>query len=139
MSGASEGLSMDVARPFAWVALVWAAVGTGILAFRPGALTETMPPFLGLFALCLLDVVALAKAIETALRLATITREKRGAALIQTFFWGTLKLVCVGIFILVLSKGVQFSLDSQILGLGTMVVVPLVGGYFWSRRDLEHA
>lgn len=126
-------------NPFVWTALAWTLLGTGFVAYTEGDWARATGPFLGLALLSALDLLALAKVVERVLGFAAATSEKRGPALVQTFFWGALKLACLGIFILVLSKGVRFAASSLILGLGTLVVVPLVGGYFWSRRDLEHA
>jgi len=106
-------------RPFAIAALLWAL--TGVLICRN---TEW---FLGLWALSLFNLLALARAVKEILALVATTENREGCA-IRAFYWGTLKLICLGIFAAVLFRHRDASFMGRLLGAGTLFVVPLVGG-----------
>ncbi len=52
-------------------------------------------------------------------------------------FWGFFKAVCLGLFIIVLLKGHKIPLLGLSLGIATLGVVPLAGGFFWSWSELR--
>jgi len=61
-------------------------------------------------------------------------------ALVGLFFWGTLKVLCLGLIGWALWKGnpqlsKQLAQRAGLLGASTMVAVPLIGGLWWSKWD----
>lgn len=124
--------------PFVIAAAVWAAVGYGLC--RHFSSSELLRSNLGwlfaLWALCLFDLFALGKTVQGLLSFASGITENRAIYAIQTFSWGLLKLACVGIFALILIKGNLPSLG-LLSGLGTLIVVPLLGGLIWSQSVLR--
>ena len=123
-------------EPFLYVAAGWLVVLVGLsVATAPaGELTHFLAWDFSLWCLCLFDLFALMKTIVGALKLMSATLENRGPLLIQTSFWGMIKIACLGIFTVILIKGQAIPTLALLLGVGTLVVVPLVGGYWWSLR-----
>jgi hypothetical protein len=99
--------------------------------------------FLAIWALCVLDLLALSKVILTAVALMALSSSeadlaKRPALTVQTMFWGVMKLACLGVLgaVLVIKSGSVPRL-SLMAGLGTLVAVPLFGGFWWSMTSLK--
>lgn len=141
-------MQLSTLRPFLYAALVWAlCVATGAYFLEPTHPVRAVLWALGLWALCIFDLFALAKVVRGALRLAAGQNEAgtadpvelRTALGLNTAFWGLIKLSCLGLFMGVLLKGVEIPTGSLLLGLSTLVVIPLLGGLIWSQRGLKHA
>ena len=134
----SASATRSFIRVAAVTAILWAA--GGVLACRlwsSGTLTlrGNTEWFLGMWALSLFNILALAMTVKEVLALivenregSSVSPENRLWRAIRAFSWGTLKLICVGIFIVVLIRAGDVSVMGRLLGAGTLVVVPLVGG-----------
>lgn len=127
-----------VVKPFVLAAILWAVIGwASCRGFsQADALTRNLVWFFGLWALSLLDLVALGKTVQGLIAIAGGAGENLPAYTIHTFSWGLIKLVCLGIFALVVIKGSPIPTAGLLVGMGTLVVVPLVGGLLWSQRVL---
>lgn len=93
------------------------------------------------WVLSILDLVALAKTLSSVMGLINSSEksELRATYMVQTLCWGFFKLACLGLFILVLLKGQNIPWIGLLLGMGTLVVVPVMGGFVWSQRALRNA
>ena len=146
---AEAAKEQSILKPFVLSALVWAVAGFAACKYLSEdavVLQRNLIWLFGLWALCLLDLAALAKTVNGMLAIAAggsgPAAENRGAYVIHTFSWGLIKLVCLGIFALVMIKARPIPTAGLLLGMGTLVVVPLVGGFFWSQKVLgvsQHA
>lgn len=140
----SANLDATIVKPFAWASVAWLSIGAAValtLSSRDTA-PSTLSWMLALWLLSVLDLAATGKLVGSFLGAAVSgaeNSEKTPAYAIQTFVWGVLKLACLGIFGLVLMRGRMIPTPGLLLGLGTLVVVPLVGGFIWSQRELSHA
>jgi hypothetical protein len=124
---------------FVAVAVAWALVGALVAGFlgQPGRRGLSVFWFLGIWAASFLDLVVLAKAVLATMDLVSANPGKRGALIIRAFYWGILKLACLGIFAALLIRGQPIPAPSMFFGAGTMVIVPLVGGALWSSKELR--
>lgn len=126
-------------KPFLIVALFWVVMGIlgcQYFSVETGSFSRSLIWFLGLWTLCLLDLVALTKTVQSVLRMASSSDENRAACAIQTFSWGAIKLVCLGFFTLVLIQGRTIPIAGLLFGMATLLVVPLFGGLIWSQKAL---
>jgi hypothetical protein len=136
--------------PFAIAAGIWLLTG-GFLSWYFGpqewSVFYSAAWFCVLWTLCVLDLITLSKAIQAAFRLigqdpnysGEVADQKRPALIVQAFYWGFIKLACLGTFTVILMRAQQIPSSSLLLGLGTLVVVPIFGGFWWSKRELHHA
>lgn len=87
-----------------------------------------------LWAMSVVDLWALAKALSAVFGLVGVisSSQNRQKLVIQAFYWGTVKLACLGLFAVVLIKAKSIPSLSLVIGLGTMVTVPLLGGLIYS-------
>jgi len=133
-----------VPRIFALVSGAWLAIA-GILCWQlspEGRSAAAILWFVGLWLLSVLDIAALGKTLTAVLGLAggeIQEPEKRAGAAIRAFYWGFVKLACLGFFALALTKAEAAPGIGLLLGLGTLVIVPLAGGVVWSQRILRNA
>jgi hypothetical protein len=126
--------------PFLTVACAWLVLSLAMCARFPGVSTGYAFGSLALiWALCLLDLYSLSRAVGALLELSTTSGENRGVLTIQAFYWGMIKLLCLGILGIVLFYGRSIPATSMLAGTGTLVVVPLVGGYRWSQKVPQNA
>lgn len=95
--------------------------------------------FLGFWILSVLDIGVLGKFLSLAAHLMNADELNKSAYAVQALVWGVAKLVCLGLFVLVLLKGHEIPMHSLLLGMGTLVIVPLAGGFIWSQRVLQNA
>ncbi len=126
--------------PFLAAALGWLIFGGGLCAVRGGA--APFGWFTLIWSLCILDLLALARVVSGMLTFAagTVTDpEKRVALGVQTSVWGLLKLACLGTLGATVFVGRNIPALSLFAGVGTIVVVPLVGGLIWSQKVLNKA
>ena len=126
-------------RAFFEVSIFWLVLSLVILQ---GLVSphERMPTQLGFGILWLLAVVDLFVLRRLFLslteRLAAPDQEKSRLAR-QIWLWGHFKVICMGLFVLVLLKGQKITLLGHLLGIGTLWAVPLVGGFLWNWRELK--
>ena len=125
-------------RPFVWVALFSGVVGVcanGYLVDSSGR-KEAVLWFLTLWGVSCLNLAALTQAGLKVLGWMRDTGQKHSPALmVQVFFWGTIKFVCLILLGSLIWRSRSVPGMTLVLGLSTLVVVPLFGGYLWSRTD----
>jgi hypothetical protein len=119
---------------FVWAAIAWALAGTAVTLFgAPREEAIRALEWFGIFyAVSVADLYSIARVVGCILELMGAT-EKRIPGLIQASYWGILKLACLGIFTVLVFKGHEIPVTALLMGVGTMVFVPLVGGYWWSK------
>jgi hypothetical protein len=127
------------AKPFAWAAILWAFVAVAIVMFNcPDESRIRALEWMGtLWALCLIDLITLAKALQSAILAMDGAGENRIPHSIQAFYWGAIKLVCLGLFGFILWQSARAPTVGLLTGLGTLVVVPLLGGFWRSKQILS--
>ena len=139
-------MDLKTAKPFFIIALAWLLL-SGLLIFKkfgnsPEAVTVALGT-LAFWGLSLVSLFVLAKLVSLILGLTTTPPEKRMGAAIQAFYWAVFKLACVGILITALIRASQATTPgfglAVVLGMGTLCIVPLGGGYLWSRKGIHHA
>jgi hypothetical protein len=127
---------------FGTVSIVWLILGE-VLCWGFNSNVEqafvAYKSVLGFWLLSVLDLTVLAKFLSSTGSLMNATEETKSAHAVQALVWGLAKVVCLGLFVLVLLKGHEIPMHSLLLGMGTLVVVPLAGGYIWSQRVLQNA
>ena len=117
-------------KPFVVTAGVWWALGT---ATTLGA-GEGFLWFQGLWVLCVLNLVSLAKTVAAVMLLMS----HQGAQ--KLAWWGSTKFFCLGILAWTIWQATRSgaSMLPVLLGLSTLVIVPIVGG-LWSQREISNA
>jgi hypothetical protein len=137
-----ETFDYHMAKPFLIAGLVWlflaGALSVGFNSPEHGYWWN-LRWTLTLCGVCLFDLYALAKAVSATLALASEDKEKRGPLIVQASYWGMVKLVCLGILGAILFRGAPVPTLQLMMGSATLIVVPVVGGYWWSRKVLRHA
>jgi hypothetical protein len=128
--------SSSVRKPFGVAAALWAVVAVAlcrIFTANHAAFILNLFWMAGLYLLSVLDLVALGKTVQGALAIAA---GNRAGSAIQTFYWFGLKLACLGIFILAMMSashlGKATPTPGLLVGVGTVTMIPLLGGLFWS-------
>jgi hypothetical protein len=134
----AESFSTEV-RPFLWVAVGWLLGALAFCALRTAGDGTALLWLVAIWALAMADLAAMVAAIRAVFRLNSVSSEKRPAAAIQALTWGSVKLACLGLFIAIFVNSATLPVVSLLLGLGTMICVPVVGGFWWSQRILKHA
>jgi hypothetical protein len=126
------------ALPFVATAIIWGLVGLGVSLQGPGDALQSAKWMIGLWALCVIDLFALANVLRPILLLMTLDddSDKRPAAMINALFWGIAKFVCLGLFCIALMSAQGVPQRALLTGLSTLLVVPLVGGFLWSQKEL---
>jgi hypothetical protein len=124
--------------PFAFAAIAWAVAAVLLCWYWDGSVLA-FRWMLGLWALCLLDLFAIAKTMAAVIAVSADAAGNRPALLVQASTWGAIKLACLGLLGILLFRGQSIPSHALLLGLGTLVVVPLIGGLWWSQRALRHA
>jgi hypothetical protein len=134
-------MSKKDTAPFVQAALGWLVVGCvacGLLSADTSAAASSILAMTLFWALCLFSLFALGKALEAIFGLADASSEKKGALIIQASTWGILKLVSLGFVIAILVKARQIPLTGLWLGMASFIVIPVVGGFFWSQKVLKN-
>jgi hypothetical protein len=126
-------------RTFIFATMAWAVLSLAITLF--GTPHEEMNHALRwlvvLFGVSIADLYSIARLVGTVLELIVTAPEKRLPGLIQASYWGILKLACLGIFSVLVFKGHDIPVTALLTGVGTMVFVPLVGGFWWSKGQQQ--
>ena len=123
---------------FFYVAAIWAALALTFAARTDAVGTGTgLTKGLGFLVLSLGNLIFLVKLIEVITKLMSDQpTEKRGLYPLQVFVWANLKLLSLGgLFFLIWKYGNQVLLPALFCGVGTLIVVPLAGGLWWSRTE----
>lgn len=126
------------ARPFLWVALCWAALGVGVSAITDSGGEHGLAWLWGfgiLWVLSLLDFYLIGKVVASLLSLVAENHSvNRSALVFRTILWGFAKLNVFALFALVFVFGDSIPGTPLLLGTSTLVVVPIVGGLWWSAK-----
>ena len=134
----TPNLNLEIVT-FGLVSIVWLVLGE-VLCQLLNSTSEKVwfasKWLFGIWILCIVDLYVLRMLVWSVLQILGSNQEKGVLYVIQTAFWGALKLVCLGLFIIVLLKGQKIPLHSLLLGIGTLGMVPLAGGFLWSQRLL---
>lgn len=127
-------------KPFIWVALIWSLVGfLAVLGFSEEPKVSALWYFASL-SLALLNLFLLVKFLAVVLVLVSDqVSEKRPMYAIQATFWGFSKLTVLGVMIAVVFQAEKAPVMPLLLGMGSMVAIPLIGGFWWSQKGLSHA
>jgi hypothetical protein len=125
-------------KVFVNVAVAWGLIGSSLVFFlQPEhGLAFNLRWYSGLWACSGINLFALSKTVSKVLLLMSDNvGQQRAQILIQVFFWASLKLG----FLTLLGSLIWHSQSvpgmTLLLGLSTLVVVPIVGSYLWSRKD----
>jgi hypothetical protein len=125
-------------RPFLWATLGWAILSVAVLLFIADDVGQSMRSLAIYFTLAGTDLFFLVKIVAALMHLMSDQGAKnRTAYAIQAFVFGGLKLICLGMIGLCLWKLPSTSSGGILFGLGTLVVVPLLGGFLWSQAELK--
>ena len=139
-------LSQGAIFPFLVVGTLWLVLGLGLsIGFsdfeRFGSESlNSMKWMVGLWLLCLVDLFTAGVALQAAIQVLTgenLSATERAAWIFRATIWGTLKLVCLAVLVVVLIRGQTAPKLALVLGLSTLVVVPLVAGIWWSRKEAK--
>lgn len=142
MSRRKQSKPVSLPRVFLAVGAAWGVVGALGSAWRSaGSGMAALAWFLVLWAACMLDLLVLCRAVYAlgAILEEGHSVEKTAALRLQAFFWGIFKLACLGIFGIILSLAEGIPTPSLLLGMGTIVVVAIGGGWLWSQRVVRNA
>lgn len=142
MTKANDRISKRWTSALIWAVLIWLLVGSILSVALSGGAWIAIPYFLAFAAASFLDLWVLGMAMKAVLgwiEEVDSPAEKRTALAVQAFVWGLFKLACLGIlgWILIVLQGSPTA--SLVFGLGTLVVVSLLGGWIWSQRVVRHA
>lgn len=135
-------LSQGAVTPFFIVGFVWLAAGLGISLGTSGP-EESTPAVLkwmiGLWLLCMLDIFTAGVALTAVFRIMreTLPVAEKSRWVFRAIFWGTLKFVSLAALVAVSMQGQAAPKTAVVLGLSTLVVVPLIAGYFWSKKEAK--
>jgi hypothetical protein len=117
--------------PFVAAGLGWVAIGALFCwkSSAPAELGASLRWMLGLSLLCLLDLLATAKTFANVL-------QKRSFSLIRASYWGAIKIACFLLFGALLWKAgslpARVPVNGLIIGVSTLMIVPLIGGLIWN-------
>lgn len=119
-------------KPFLGAALLWLFLGSGNVLYwvSPEARGTGLVWWVGLYLLGVLDLGMIAALVASLLEGAPEGDRVRWG--VRLLFLGALKLLAWGIFAFLLFGNRGIPNASLLSGLGTLVVVPLLGGFLWS-------
>ena len=122
-------------KPFVWAALVWGAAGSALVALlspepqRPGALVW----WLAFYAFSVADLALLAGIVGVLVGGPPSGSRSRGMARLLFLVSAKLAVLGAGVFLMIGNRGIPNA--SLLSGLGTLIVVPVLGGGLWSFTD----
>ena len=128
-------------RPFVLVAAVVGVLGAGAsvaLSSRSseGSGAQALTAFLILWAASCLNLGVLGKAGLKVMEWMRHSGQNHSPELmIQVFFWGLMKFGCLILLGSLIWRSRSVPGMTLVLGLSTLVLVPLFGGYLWSRTE----
>lgn len=122
--------------PFVWTALGWGVVSTlVVLGFTPDPYFA-FASFGILFVLCVLDLFFLVKTVAVILELVSYQgAEKQTRHAIRLAFWASAKFFTLAVLVVIVWKARGVPVLSWSMGIGTLIVVPLLGGLWWSSGE----
>ncbi len=120
--------------PFWLTALAWAVAGVGVNLWAGGPVGQAVFWQLATWLACLLDFAVTAQMLRGMLALRAGS-EDLGAAGTRTLAWGVAKLACLALIGVVLWAGQNAPTRALLLGMTTLVVVPLLGGLWWFQKE----
>lgn len=125
--------------PFAGTGLLWLSLSFWVSTWD-GFQGSSAKWTLLLGGLSLFNLFAWITGGVAIFNLVTGISENRGLQVVRASAWALVKLSCVGIFIgIFVMRGERIPSISVWMGMGTLVVVPLLGGLLWSQRILRNA
>ncbi len=136
-------LSQGAIFPFLVVGTLWLVLGLGLSIFGDPALESLKPNLkwmIGLWLLCLVDLFTAGMSLQAAIQVLNgenLSATEKATWIFRAAFWGTLKLVCLAALVVVLIRGQSAPKVALVLGLSTLVVVPLIAGIWWSRKEAK--
>ena len=134
------GNQLVESKPFLITALVWAVVGLMIVLGFTAEPKSAALWYAGMLSLAFLNLFLLVKFLAVVLVLVSDqVSEKRPMYAIQAAFWGFSKLIALGTIVALIFRAENASILALLFGLGAMVAVPLIGGFWWSKKGLTHA
>ena len=125
-------------KPFAWVTFLYGAAAGVVTALNAasGQTSRELLWFLALFLGSVVNLFALSKAVGKVIEWMQYSGQNRSSGLlVEILFWGTLKFGCLILLGSLIWRSRSVPGMTLVLGLSTLVVVPLFGGYLWSRTD----
>ena len=127
-----ERISIKQMRPFLVAAALWGAAGAGIVALlvREGTTAHALGWWALFYVFSLLDLGVLAGLV--AAMLAGPPQGDKARWAVRLAFLGVSKatILIIGAILMMRNHGIPNS--SLLSGLGTLIVVPLLGGGIWS-------
>lgn len=124
--------------PFLMTALGWLIISAVLVIVWTPALAHGFYLFLA-WSISLFDLYAMAKLGDVVITQINDASNQINVSPIQIAIWGFLKLASLGglgVLLYLAKDANQFPL---LLGVGTLVTVPLVGGFWWNSRELRYA
>ena len=101
-------------------------------------LASSLLTFLGFASLALLNLFLLGKSVASLLQYVTDKdSQNKAARLIQLVFWTSSKLCCIILIAWALYSVHTLPQVTKLMALGLLCVVPIVGGYLWSLRQVQ--
>ena len=128
---ASESLNAKGLTPFWLTGAAWAALG---VALNFGSGISGWGWFLAVWGACSVDFWVTAELLRRML----LTKGDEGtetAPIAATVVLGIAKVACLGLVGVVLWAGRNSPLRAILMGLSTLVVVPLLGGLWWYQKE----
>jgi hypothetical protein len=114
----------------------WLILGLGLLFYwdRQGALGRSLAWFLVFWGWSNLSLITLGKTVARLAELVSSrTPAKKRMATRGVFLWASGKIGCLLLVVVLLMQVRELPLSVILLGFGTLVIVPLLGGWVWSR------
>ncbi len=125
-----------VTRMFVAVGIAWGFLGGLLCATFSVQPMRALWVSVLLWGLSLLDLAVLSKTFASIGQLvSSLGADERWRPSLWAAFWAGAKLGCLGLFALIFSLDDGLPPLALITGLGTLVVVPLVGGILWNQRE----
>jgi len=124
-----------VQKAFFTASIVWLMVGLPlILAIRDGEIRRNLFWFVAIWVWCNLDLIALGKTVARLMALVSSrTPAEKGRITREAIFWAFLKLVWLGSAVFLLGFLKELPLSPVFLGFGSLVVIPILGGWLSVR------
>lgn len=135
VQGSSEALGWRALLPFLLVGVIWLVLGI-VIGFQINVLLAVRW-FVILWGLTVLDLLFLAKALLLVLKFVGGSN-KQELLVIPIIFWAVLKFTFFCGLTIILLKVSGIPSFSLLMGLSTLVVIPLCGGMLWNYSWFRH-